>query len=215
MTSYIIRKPIKIHILFYRWLEVWFQNLIFGILLSIPSIVFVMFYTRSKFSRSILSVLLGSYCFWPNITPWTQYKINEAELIFWVLAYASNYSTKLTTNYFYYCPVSPFFSPFSIVCICTQDTIFGINRRVLRYIVHINCSLNHKKRSRGRKYCGNKVTIVVRKTIKPEKRIVFVIHILGSFFPFDIYFLSFSLPNISSPYYPFYNRKRCLIRRKT
>ena len=72
-----------------------------------------------------------------------------------------------------------------------------------------------QERSRGRKYCGNKVTIVVRKTIKPEKRIVFVIHILGSFFPFDIYFLSFSLPNISSPYYPFYNRKRCLIRRKT
>ena len=54
--------------------------------------------------------------------------------------------------------------------------------------------------SRGRKYCGNKVTIVVRKTIKPEKRIVFVIHILGSFFPFDIYFLSFSLPNISFLY---------------
>ena len=149
---------------------------------------------------------MGNHLIWPNITPWTQYKINEAELIFWVLAYASNYSTKLTTNYFYYCPVSPFFSPFSIVCICTQDTIFGINRRVLRYIVHINCSLNHKKRSRGRKYCGNKVTIVMRKTIKPEKD-----RFRDSYPRFILplwYLLSFLLPlNISLPITLFYNRK--------
>ena len=38
-----------------------------------------------------------------------------------------------------------------------------------------------QERSRGRKYCGNKVTIVVRKTIKPEKRIVFVIYISVNF----------------------------------
>ena len=170
-----------------------------------------MFYPRSKFSRSILSVLLGSYCFWPNITPWTQYKINEAELIFWVLAYASNYSKKEypTTNN---CPVSSvLFSSFY----CMYVKIRSLESVAVVVGSSYKLFVKPQEGSRGRKYCGNKVTIVVRKTIKPEKRIVFVIHILGSFFPFDIYFLSFSLPNISSPYYPFYNRKRCLIRRRT
>ena len=115
----------------------------------------------------------------------------------------------------YYCPVSPFFSPFSIVCICTQDTIFGINRRVLRYIVHINCSLNHKKRVE----VANNAAInyyCCKEDNKTRKRSFswFITQVFSSPFIFT-FFRVLSLCIYVFGYCSlFYNRERFLIKRR-